>query len=52
MKPQLGVVGKRLKKKAIEWKRIAEIATGPKGSSSLNVEKLAKDINMFSSKTY
>ena len=52
MKPQLGVEGKRVRKKAMEWKRIVEIVTGPKGSSSLNVEKLAKDINMFSLKTY
>ncbi|XP_023743753.1 UDP-glycosyltransferase 85C2 [Lactuca sativa] len=43
-----GVEGKRVRNKAEEWKRIAEIATGPKGSSSLNVDKLAKDINMFS----
>ncbi|KAI3737272.1 hypothetical protein L2E82_27269 [Cichorium intybus] len=45
-----GVEGKRIKNKAMEWKRMSEIATGPNGSSSLDVEKLANDINMFSRK--
>ncbi|KAI3722345.1 hypothetical protein L2E82_33381 [Cichorium intybus] len=43
-----GVEGKRIKNKAVEWKRMIQIATSPNGSSSLNVEKLANDVNMFS----
>ncbi|XP_023768837.1 UDP-glycosyltransferase 85C2 isoform X1 [Lactuca sativa] len=45
-----GEKGKRMRSKAIEWKKKIEIATGPKGSSSLNIEKLANDINMFTTK--
>ncbi|KAI3511261.1 hypothetical protein L1887_18410 [Cichorium endivia] len=43
-----GDKGKIMRSKAMEWKKKIEIATGPNGSSSLNVEKLAKDIAMFS----
>uniref|UniRef100_A9X3L6 Glycosyltransferase n=1 Tax=[Ixeris] dentata var. albiflora TaxID=190261 RepID=A9X3L6_9ASTR len=43
-----GEKGKQMRSKALEWKKKIEIATGPKGSSSLNVERLANDINMFS----
>lgn len=43
-----GDKGKRMRSKAMEWKKKIEIATGPNGSSSLNVEKLANDIHMFS----
>ncbi|KAJ8759763.1 hypothetical protein K2173_009864 [Erythroxylum novogranatense] len=35
---------KELKNKAMEWKLLAEEATSPKGSSSLNIEKLINDI--------
>ncbi|KAL7615542.1 hypothetical protein Lser_V15G03282 [Lactuca serriola] len=42
-----GDKGKRIRSKAQEWKKKIEIATGPKGSSSLNIEKLANDIIMF-----
>ncbi|KAI3739469.1 hypothetical protein L2E82_29874 [Cichorium intybus] len=45
-----GAKGKQMRSKAIEWKKTIEIATGPNGSSSLNVEKLANDINKFSKK--
>lgn len=43
-----GEKGKRMKKKAMEWKELAEKATGPCGSSSLNLEKL---VNVLLSKT-
>ncbi|KAI3739477.1 hypothetical protein L2E82_29882 [Cichorium intybus] len=42
-----GAKGKQMRSKAIEWKKKIEIATGPNGSSSSNVEKLANDIKMF-----
>lgn len=35
-----GVEGKNVKKKAAEWKQMAEKACGPDGSSSLNLSKL------------
>ncbi|KAH7834574.1 hypothetical protein Vadar_017478 [Vaccinium darrowii] len=35
-----GDKGKKMKKKAMEWKELAEKAAGPNGSSSLNLEKL------------
>ncbi|KAI3763222.1 hypothetical protein L1987_53675 [Smallanthus sonchifolius] len=43
-----GVEGERMRKKAMEWKKMAEIASGPNGSSSLDVEKLANEIIMLS----
>ncbi|CAH1434625.1 unnamed protein product [Lactuca virosa] len=43
-----GPKGKQMRNKAMEWKKKIEIATGPNGSSSLNVEALANDIDMFS----
>ncbi|KAD4585673.1 hypothetical protein E3N88_23274 [Mikania micrantha] len=36
-----GVEGERMRKKAMEWKKTAETAVAPSGSSSLNLEKLA-----------
>ncbi|KAL4559671.1 hypothetical protein LXL04_031814 [Taraxacum kok-saghyz] len=45
-----GVKGEEIRNKALEWKRMTEITTSPKGSSSLDVEKLVNDINMFSRK--
>ncbi|KAJ8759713.1 hypothetical protein K2173_009814 [Erythroxylum novogranatense] len=39
-----GEKGKELKNTAMEWKKMAEEATGPKGSSSLNLEKLINEI--------
>ncbi|KAJ8759770.1 hypothetical protein K2173_009871 [Erythroxylum novogranatense] len=38
-----GEKGKELRNRAIEWKKLAAEATGPKGSSSLNIEKLVND---------
>ncbi|KAL1805633.1 hypothetical protein ACET3Z_028701 [Daucus carota] len=35
-----GVEGKKMRRKAIEWKKLAEKACGPNGSSSLNLDKL------------
>ncbi|WOG90102.1 hypothetical protein DCAR_0209343 [Daucus carota subsp. sativus] len=35
-----GAEGKKMRKKAMEWKKMAEKACGPDGSSSLNLEKL------------
>ncbi|KAI3684567.1 hypothetical protein L6452_33791 [Arctium lappa] len=43
-----GIEGKRMRGKAMAWKKMAEIATGVNGSSYLNVEKLVNDITMFS----
>lgn len=39
-----GDKGKEVKKKASEWKKLAEEATGIKGSSSLKLDKLVKDV--------
>ncbi|ONH90608.1 hypothetical protein PRUPE_8G063600 [Prunus persica] len=39
-----GEKGKEMRKNAMEWKRKAEEATGPRGSSLLNLEKLVKDV--------
>ncbi|KAL4583424.1 hypothetical protein LXL04_007996 [Taraxacum kok-saghyz] len=44
----LGEGGRRLRKKAVEWKEKAWAATSPTGSSSLNVKKLVQDIVMLS----
>ncbi|CAL5384287.1 unnamed protein product [Camellia sinensis] len=35
-----GEKGKKMKNKAMEWKNLAEKATGPEGSSTLNLDKL------------
>lgn len=35
-----GLEGKKMKSKAMEWKKMAEKACGPDGSSSLNLDKL------------
>ncbi|KAL7618471.1 hypothetical protein Lser_V15G03145 [Lactuca serriola] len=45
-----GEMGKQMRIKAMEWKKNIEIATSSNGSSFLNVEKLANDIHMFSTK--
>ncbi|XP_059452320.1 7-deoxyloganetin glucosyltransferase-like [Corylus avellana] len=39
-----GKKGKKMKKKAMEWKKLAEEATGPHGSSSINLDKLVNDV--------
>ncbi|XP_076925277.1 UDP-glycosyltransferase 85C1-like [Bidens hawaiensis] len=39
-----GLEGERMRKKALEWKKMAEIATSSDGSSYLDIEKLANDI--------
>ncbi|CAH1419235.1 unnamed protein product [Lactuca virosa] len=39
-----GVEGKRMRKKALEWKKVAEKATGSNGSSCIDAEKLANEI--------
>ncbi|XP_059451813.1 7-deoxyloganetin glucosyltransferase-like [Corylus avellana] len=39
-----GNKGKKMKKKAMEWKKLAEEATGPHGSSSINLDKLVNDV--------
>ncbi|KAI3802481.1 hypothetical protein L1987_30613 [Smallanthus sonchifolius] len=44
----VGVEGARVRKKAMEWKKMAEISTGPNGSSSLNLEELVTEIGMLS----
>ena len=35
-----GDKGKKMKTKAMEWKKFGEKATSPKGSSTLNLDKL------------
>ncbi|KAF3946344.1 hypothetical protein CMV_027380 [Castanea mollissima] len=39
-----GDKGKKMKKKAMEWKKLAEEATGPLGSSSINLKNLVSDV--------
>ncbi|XP_062152315.1 7-deoxyloganetin glucosyltransferase-like isoform X1 [Alnus glutinosa] len=36
--------GKKMKKKVMEWKKLAEEATGPHGSSSINLDKLVNEV--------
>ncbi|KAJ4841589.1 hypothetical protein Tsubulata_045161 [Turnera subulata] len=38
-----GEKGKKMKEKAMEWKRLAEEATAPNGSSSINLDKLINE---------
>ncbi|KAJ0817134.1 putative UDP-glucuronosyl/UDP-glucosyltransferase, UDP-glycosyltransferase family [Helianthus annuus] len=40
--------GNRMRNKAIEWKEKARVAIGPKGSSSLNIDNMVKEITMLS----
>ena len=35
---------KKMKKKAMEWKKLAEEATGPLGSSSINLKNLVSEV--------
>ena len=39
-----GQKGKQMKRKAMEWMRLAKEATGPQGSSSTNLDKLVREI--------
>lgn len=39
-----GEKGKKVKKKVSDWKQLAEEATGLVGSSTLNLDKLVKDV--------
>ncbi|RQP01188.1 hypothetical protein POPTR_016G021000v4 [Populus trichocarpa] len=39
-----GEQGKKMKKKAMEWKRLALEATRPSGSSSMNLDKLVTEV--------
>ncbi|XP_030954128.1 7-deoxyloganetin glucosyltransferase-like [Quercus lobata] len=39
-----GDKGKKMKKKAMEWKKLAEEATGPLGSSSINLKNLVSEV--------
>jgi UDP:flavonoid glycosyltransferase YjiC (YdhE family) len=39
-----GEKAKEMKKKAMEWKKLAEEATGPGGSSSMNLDKLVTEV--------
>ncbi|KAI3737276.1 hypothetical protein L2E82_27273 [Cichorium intybus] len=43
-----GIEGKRMREKAMEWKKLAEIAADCNGSSSLNINELANEIINFS----
>ncbi|KAK7302495.1 hypothetical protein RJT34_13385 [Clitoria ternatea] len=44
-----GEKGKEMKKKAIEWKKMAEEATQPNGLSFMNMEKLVNELLFFTS---
>jgi len=39
-----GNKGNKMKKKAMEWKKLAEEATGPHGSSSINLDNLVNEV--------
>jgi hypothetical protein len=39
-----GDMGKKMKKKILEWKDLAEEATGPNGSSSINLNNLVNEV--------
>ncbi|KAK9266025.1 hypothetical protein L1049_027258 [Liquidambar formosana] len=39
-----GEKGKKMKIKAMEWKKLAEEATSPGGSSCLNLDKLVNEV--------
>ena len=39
-----GDKGKKMKKKAMEWKKLAEEATSPLGSSSINLKNLVSEV--------
>lgn len=39
-----GEKGKKMKSKAMEWKVLAEKASGPDGSSNLNLNMLVKKV--------
>lgn len=39
-----GEKGKKMREKAMDWKRLAEVATEPTGSSSINLEKLVSEL--------
>ncbi|KAB5519209.1 hypothetical protein DKX38_023528 [Salix brachista] len=39
-----GGEGEKMREKAMEWKRLAEEAVGPKGSSSINLDKFIHEI--------
>ncbi|KAK7857951.1 7-deoxyloganetin glucosyltransferase [Quercus suber] len=43
-----GEKGQKLKKKAIEWKKLTEEATGPTGSSSVNLDKIINQVLLAS----
>ncbi|KAI3724008.1 hypothetical protein L2E82_35772 [Cichorium intybus] len=45
----MGEGGRGIRKKAMEWKVKADIATSPNGSSFLNVDNLVNEITMLSS---
>ena len=39
-----GDMGKKMKKKVMEWKKLAEVATSPLGSSSINLNDLVTKV--------
>jgi hypothetical protein len=39
-----GEKGREVKKKAMQWKILAEEAAGPSGSSSMNLDELVKGV--------
>ena len=44
----VGEKGQKLKKKAIEWKKLTEEATGPTGSSFVNLDKIINQVLLTS----
>jgi hypothetical protein len=47
-----GEQGKKMKKKAMEWKRLALEATRPSGSSSMNLDKLVTEVLLSRNQTH
>ena len=39
-----GEKGEKMKKKATEWRKLVEEASGASGSSSMNLDKLVKEV--------
>jgi len=44
--------GKKMKEKSTEWKKLAEEASGPRGSSTMNLDMLVKEVLLSRNQTY
>jgi hypothetical protein len=47
-----GERGKKMKEKSTEWKKLAEEASGPRGSSTMNLDMLVKEVLLSRNQTY